>query len=41
MVVRMLGTNVDEGKAILRDSGLPVTFANTIAEAAQSIRDSG
>ena len=41
MVVRMLGTNVDEGKAILRDSGLPVTFANTIAEAAQSVRDSG
>ena len=37
LVVRMLGTNVDEGKAILRDSGLPVTFADTLAEAAQAI----
>jgi succinyl-CoA synthetase beta subunit len=40
LVVRMLGTNVDEGKSILRDSALPVTFANTIAEAAQLARDS-
>ena len=37
LVVRMLGTNVDEGKAILQDSGLPVTFADTLAEAAQAI----
>ena len=37
LVVRMLGTNVDEGKAILRDSGLPVTFADTISEAAEAI----
>ncbi|PKB72820.1 MAG: succinate--CoA ligase subunit beta [SAR202 cluster bacterium Io17-Chloro-G7] len=37
LVVRMLGTNVDEGKAILRDSGLPVTFADTISEAAKAI----
>ena len=37
LVVRMLGTNVDEGKAILRDSGLPVTFADTLAEAARAI----
>ena len=37
LVVRMLGTNVDEGKGILRDSGLPVTFADTLAEAAQAI----
>ena len=37
LVVRMLGTNVDEGKVILRDSGLPVTFADTLAEAAQAI----
>ena len=37
LVVRMLGTNVDQGKAILRDSGLPVTFAATLAEAAQAI----
>ncbi len=37
LVVRMLGTNVDEGKATLRDSGLPVTFADTLAEAALAI----
>ena len=37
LVVRMLGTNMDEGKAILRDSGLPVTFADTISEAAEAI----
>lgn len=37
LVVRMLGTNVEEGKEILRDSGLPVTFANTISEAAEAI----
>ena len=37
LVVRMLGTNVDEGKAILEDSGLPVTFAGTLAEAAKAI----
>ena len=40
LVVRMLGTNVDEGKTILRDSGLPVTFARTISESAQIIRNS-
>ena len=38
LVVRMLGTNVDEGKAILRESGLSVAFADTLAEAAQAIR---
>ena len=37
LVVRMLGTNVDEGKAILRESGLPVTFTDTLAEAARAI----
>ena len=37
LVVRMLGTNVDEGKAILLDSGLPVTFADTLAEAARAV----
>ena len=37
LVVRMLGTNVDDGKQILRESGLPVTFANTITEAAEAI----
>ena len=37
LVVRMLGTNVAEGKAILQKSGLPVTFAETLSEAAQAI----
>ena len=37
LVVRMLGTNADEGKAILRDSGPPVTFADSLAEAARAI----
>jgi len=37
VVVRMLGTNVDQGKTILRDSGLPVTFADTLTEAAEAI----
>jgi succinyl-CoA synthetase beta subunit len=34
----MLGTNVEEGKAILRDSGLNVTFADTLTEVAQAIQ---
>jgi succinyl-CoA synthetase beta subunit len=38
LVVRLLGTNVEEGCDILMDSGLPVTFAETLAEAAQAIR---
>ena len=38
MVVRMLGTNVEEGTAILRDSGLNVTFADTLSEAAEAIK---
>ncbi len=37
LVVRMLGTNVDEGKAILADSGLPITQVNTLQEAATAI----
>ncbi|MCH7605718.1 MAG: ADP-forming succinate--CoA ligase subunit beta [Chloroflexi bacterium] len=40
LVVRMLGTNVDEGKAILMESGLPVSFADTLTEASQAIRAS-
>ena len=38
VVVRMLGTNVEEGTAILRDSGLNVTFADTLSEAAEAIK---
>mgnify|MGYP002528509073 CR=1 FL=1 len=39
LVVRMLGTNVVEGKEILSASGLPVTFADTLTEAAQAIKN--
>jgi succinyl-CoA synthetase beta subunit len=37
LVVRMLGTNVEEGKKTLRESGLDVTFADTLGEVAQAI----
>ena len=38
LVVRMLGTNVDDGKRILAESGLPVVFAETLSEAAEAIK---
>ena len=38
LIVRMLGTNVDEGKEILAASSLNVTFADTLTEAAEAIR---
>ena len=38
LVVRMLGTNVVEGKEILRASGLPVVFADTLTEASDAIK---
>ena len=41
LVVRMLGTNVDEGKQTLRDSGLPAVFADTLTEAAAAIQQVG
>ncbi len=41
IVVRMLGTNVDDGKRILADSGLPVVFAETLSEAAAAIGRAG
>jgi hypothetical protein len=37
LVVRMQGTNVDEGKRILKDSGLAIIAAETMAEAAEKI----
>ncbi len=37
LVVRMLGTNVDEGKKILADSGLKLTLVDTLQAAAQAI----
>ncbi|MGE5216834.1 MAG: ADP-forming succinate--CoA ligase subunit beta [Chloroflexota bacterium] len=37
LVVRMQGTNVEVGKKILADSGLPIISAETMAEAAEKI----
>lgn len=34
VVVRLAGTNVEEGKRILRDSGLPIMTADSLADAA-------
>ena len=41
VVVRMLGTNVDDGKRILGESGLPVVFTETLSEAADAIKRAG
>ena len=37
LVVRMLGTNLEDGKQILADSGLNVTFTDTLTEAAAAL----
>ena len=37
LVVRLEGTNVEEGKAILRDSGLNVIAANDLSDAAEKV----
>ena len=37
LVVRLAGTNVEEGRRILARSGLPIIRANTLAEAAERI----
>jgi succinyl-CoA synthetase beta subunit len=37
LVVRMEGTNVEIGKKILADSGLPIISAETMADAAEKI----
>ncbi len=37
LVVRMKGTNEQQGKQMLADSGLPIISANTMAEAAQKV----
>jgi succinyl-CoA synthetase beta subunit len=37
LVVRMQGTNVEQGKKILADSGMPIISAETMAEAAERI----
>ena len=35
MVVRLAGTNVQEGQRILAQSGMPIIRANTLMEAAE------
>ncbi|MDT8406821.1 MAG: malate--CoA ligase subunit beta [Methylococcales bacterium] len=35
LVVRLSGTNVEQGQKIIRDSGLPIITAETLAEAAE------
>lgn len=37
LVVRMEGTHVEEGKRLLKESGLPITTADTLEEAAQKV----
>lgn len=37
LVVRMSGTNVEEGRRILAESGLPIETATTLEEAAKSV----
>lgn len=35
LIVRLSGTNVEEGRKIIEESGLPIITANTLAEAAE------
>jgi len=37
LVVRLAGTNVEEGRRIIRDCGLPIITAETLAEAAHKV----
>ncbi len=37
LVVRLAGTNVEAGRAILKDSGLPISTADSLADAAEKI----
>ena len=37
LVVRLEGTNVDLGKKIMKDSGLPIITADNLADAAQKV----
>ena len=41
IVVRMEGTNVEEGKRILNESGLNFTTADSMGEAAETGRRAG
>jgi malate-CoA ligase subunit beta len=35
LIVRLAGTNVEEGQKIVRECGLPIITADSLAEAAQ------
>jgi len=37
LVVRLAGTNVQEGRRILRESGLPIVTADALADAADRV----
>jgi malate-CoA ligase subunit beta len=37
LVVRLSGTNVEEGRRLIADSGLPILTAETLAEAADLV----
>ena len=37
LIVRMEGTNVDEGRRILAESGLNIDIANSMTEAAEKV----
>jgi malate-CoA ligase subunit beta len=37
LVVRLAGTNVEEGRRIVNESGLPIIQADTLAEAAERV----
>jgi malate-CoA ligase subunit beta len=37
LVVRLAGTNVEEGRRILRESGLPIITADSLADAAERV----
>jgi malate-CoA ligase subunit beta len=37
LVVRLAGTNVEDGRRILKESGLPIITADTLAEAADRV----
>ena len=38
ILVRMLGNNVEEGKSVLADSGLNITFADSLVEVVQKMK---
>jgi len=37
LVVRLSGTNVEEGRKLIAESGLPILTADTLAEAADLV----